>query len=114
LKSATPAPPPSGPGETTRLLNLGERSSEWLRAVGIADAATLRAVGAVEAFRRVKAAFPRHASWLLLYALHGALTNTHWNAFPPEVKAQMREEVLSQGALTPPGPQRSGSRSKRR
>jgi hypothetical protein len=61
--------------------------------VGISDEATLRAVGPVEAFRRVQAAYPRQVSWVLLYALHGALARTHWNAFPPELKAQMRAKV---------------------
>ncbi|MCP3136820.1 TfoX/Sxy family DNA transformation protein [Pyxidicoccus xibeiensis] len=80
----------SGAGTTASLLNLGTRTSERLRTVGIADEATLRAVGATEAYRRLKAAFPRQVSAVALYALHGALTNTHWNDFPPEVKAQMR------------------------
>lgn len=97
-----PAPPRKARARAKRtskkpsqLLNLGERSSEWLRAVGIPDADTLRAVGAVEAYRRLKAAFPRQVSWVALYAIHGALTNTHWNDFPPEVKAQMRDEVTA-------------------
>jgi DNA transformation protein len=99
----------SPPSPTARLLNLGERTSEWLRAVGIPDEATLRAVGATEAYRRIKAAFPRRVSAIALYALHGALTNTHWNEFPPQVKARM----LAQ-AEAPGGPARSTRDTRRR
>ncbi|WP_216673666.1 TfoX/Sxy family protein, partial [Pyxidicoccus fallax] len=91
--STSPTPVKAGAsarGSTAGLLNLGERTSERLRAVGIPDEATLRAVGATDAYRRLKAAFPEQVSAVALYALHGALTNTHWNDFPPEVKAQMR------------------------
>ncbi|MBZ4421555.1 TfoX/Sxy family protein [Myxococcus sp. RHSTA-1-4] len=87
----------SAAGSTARLLNLGERTSERLHAVGITDEAMLRAVGATEAYRRLKAAFPKDVSAVALYALHGALTNTHWNDFPPEVKAQMRARAEDSG-----------------
>ncbi len=90
-------PERSGSPPVARLLNLGEKSSAWLASVGISDEATLRTLGAAEAFRRVKAAFPRQVSWVLLYALHGALTHTHWNEFPSEVKTQMRAEVVHSG-----------------
>ncbi|MFP2924332.1 TfoX/Sxy family protein [Pyxidicoccus sp. 3LG] len=100
--SRTPHSKPSAtlnsrPRTPELLLNLGERTSERLRAVGIHDEATLRALGATEAYRRLKAAFPRQVSAVALYALHGALTNTHWNDFPPEVKAQMRTRAEGSG-----------------
>lgn len=102
------APAARGRGASTassespaRLLNLGERTAAWLHAVGIPDVGTLRTLGAVEAYRRLKAAFPRQVSWVALYALHGALSHTHWNDFPPEVKAQMRQEVSALGPRTP-------------
>jgi DNA transformation protein len=96
-KQGSTHPQSSGPPPVARLLNLGEKSSAWLASVGISEEASLRALGAAEAFRRVKATFPRQVSWVLLYALHGALTRTHWNEFPPEVKAQMRAEVAHGG-----------------
>lgn len=103
------SPAPERPS-TARLLNLGELTSERLRAVGIPDEATLRAVGATEAYRRLKAAFPRQVTAVALYALHGALTNTHWNDFPPEVKAQMLARVSDSGA---PARTRPGARKRR-
>ncbi len=105
--SRTPAPVASS---TARLLNLGERTSERLRAAGIPDEATLRAVGATEAYRRLKAAFPRQVTAVALYALHGALTNIHWNDFPPEVKAQMIARVSDAGT---PAHTRPGTRKRR-
>lgn len=83
----------ASPRPIASLKNLGEKSARWLAAVGISDEASLRKLGATEAYRRVKAAFPREVSAVLLYALHGALSNTHWNDFPAEVKEQMRAEV---------------------
>lgn len=41
-----------------KVLNIGPKSAQWLEAVGIQTEADLEALGAVEAYRRVKAAFP--------------------------------------------------------
>ena len=75
------------------LENLGARSAGWLRAVGIADEAALRRIGAARAYAQVKRAFPRQVTSMMLYALHGALTDRHWNDIPSELKAKMREEA---------------------
>ena len=69
--------------------NLGPTSSEWLRAVGISTLEDLRRVGSIEAFSRV-AAHGFNASAVLLYALEGALTNTHWHELSPDTKAHLR------------------------
>jgi DNA transformation protein len=60
-----------------QLPNLGQASAEWLAQSGIQTVADLSAVGAVEAYRRVKQAgfMP---SLNLLYALEGALHDEHW------------------------------------
>jgi DNA transformation protein len=75
-----------------RLLNLGPVTARRLREVGIADEAALRAMGAAAAYRRVKHAFPRETTMVLLYALHGALTDAHWNRLPADTKARLRRE----------------------
>lgn len=75
------------------LLNLGPVTARRLREVGIDDEAALRRYGAVAAYRRVKHAFPRETSLVLLYALHGAITGTPWTALPETVRANLRREA---------------------
>ena len=58
--------------ELQHLKNLGKTSAQWLHAVGIHSAADLRRLGAVDAYRAVKARGFR-ASKVLLYAIEGAL-----------------------------------------
>src|SRR5690606_40672600 len=64
--------------ELLQLKNLGMASVNILHAIGINTYADLRRVGAVEAYRRIKA---RHinVSKVMLYALQGALMDVHWN-----------------------------------
>lgn len=59
------------------LRNLGPASAAWLRDAGIPDPATLAAVGAVAAFRRVRARGHR-PSRNLLFALAGAIEGVDW------------------------------------
>ena len=82
---ATPEPPPrktrAGNGEAkalgTPLRNIGPVSKRMLAAAGITSVETLRRLGAIEAYRRVRAHDPR-ASLNLLWALEGALTGRPW------------------------------------
>ncbi|MCL4761891.1 MAG: TfoX/Sxy family DNA transformation protein [Burkholderiales bacterium] len=60
-----------------RLRNLGPASARMLAAAGIGSPARLRALGAVEAWRRVRSRHPR-ASLNLLWALEGALSDRDW------------------------------------
>jgi DNA transformation protein len=78
------------------LKNIGPASVRQLRAVGIADAAALRKLGAIAAYRRLKHAFPREVSLNMLYALEGALRGCPWNRLPPGVK-----ETLKRAATAP-------------
>ncbi|MFN5046906.1 TfoX/Sxy family protein [Roseateles sp.] len=59
------------------LPNLGPKSAQWLQAVGIEDAAQLRAMGAVAAFVRVRRSGVA-ASLNLLWALEGAICEQPW------------------------------------
>jgi DNA transformation protein len=61
------------------LANLGPKSAQWLQAVGIEDAAQLRAMGAVAAFVRVRRSGVA-ASLNLLWALEGAICEQPWQA----------------------------------
>ena len=94
--ATTDAPPAAG--ESLRLRNLGPLSREWLRAVGIESPEDLEAVGAVEAWRRVKERFPGRVTIVLLYGLEGALLGLPWNHLPPEVVERLNDAV---GRTTP-------------
>ncbi len=82
-----------------RLKNIGPASVRQLQEVGIEDAATLRKIGALAAYRRLKHAFPREVSLVMLYALEGALRGCHWNQLPPGVK----EKLQAAARAKPPG-----------
>ncbi|HEY7774263.1 MAG TPA: TfoX/Sxy family protein [Marinagarivorans sp.] len=76
------------------LRNLGMASVNILRAVGINTYQDLAHVGAVEAYRRIKAR-GIHVSKVMLYALQGALMDVHWNDLSPSLKAQLVSEAES-------------------
>lgn len=83
------------PGAATpveRLLNLGPKSSSWLRAIGVRTRADLERLGSVEAYRRCleNGVSP---TLNLLYALEGALLDLRWDRLPAVVKANLRERV---------------------
>ena len=80
------------------LKNLGPVTARQLAALGIADEAALRRIGPVAAYRRLKFANPRGITLVALYALHGALTDTHWCALPAEVKGALRREAALEGS----------------
>jgi hypothetical protein len=84
-----------------RLLNVGPKSTAWLRQVGIRTEDALREAGAVGAFVKVKRAGFR-PSLNLLYALEGALTGCHWQQIAPERRQQMLAELEAAEAGLPP------------
>lgn len=71
------------------LKNIGPASVRLLREVDIRDADALRALGSLAAYRRLKHAFPREVTMMMLYALEGALRDCHWNRLPPGVKDRL-------------------------
>lgn len=76
------------------LRNLGMASVNILHAVGINSYGDLANIGAVEAYCRIKAR-GIHVSKVMLYALHGALLDVHWNDLSPALKAQLVSEAES-------------------
>jgi len=60
------------------LLNLGEKSAQMLHDAGIHSVKQLSDLGAVEAYLTIKRKGAA-VSLNMLYAIEGALTNTHWN-----------------------------------
>lgn len=76
--------------DLTNLKNIGPASARQLREVGIDNAAALRKIGALSAYRRLKHAFPRQVTLVMLYALEGALRDCHWNRLPAGVKDRLK------------------------
>ena len=73
---------------TAELRNIGPKSAAWLRQVGLRSAQDLVAVGAVQAFLKVKRAGFK-PSLNLLYALEGALLDCHWHDVPEPRRQQL-------------------------
>lgn len=72
------------------LKNIGAASVNILHAVGIHSVDDLKEVGPVETYMRIKNR-GINVSKVMLYALQGALDNTHWNDLSPQEKAELIE-----------------------
>jgi predicted flap endonuclease-1-like 5' DNA nuclease len=75
-----------------KLLNIGPKSSAWLRQVGVRTFDDLAKHGAVGAFWKVKKAGFK-PSLNLLYALAGAVKGCHWTALSAEEKTALVTEA---------------------
>ena len=78
--------------ELQYLKNLGKTSVQWLHAAGIHSASDLHRLGAVNAYREVRARGFR-VSKVLLYALEGALLDIHWKDLPPALKTRLNDQL---------------------
>ena len=74
-----------------RMQNLGPVIADRLRAIGIETPEELRKLGAIEAYARLKRAYPTVTTHVHLYALHGAVTDVRWYALPEEARAALRD-----------------------
>ena len=77
------------------LMNIGSATERWLNEVGIYTEGDLEAVGAVEAWTRLKRARPDEVTLVGLYALQGALLGIPWNALPEDLKERIKVEAQS-------------------
>lgn len=73
----------------TSMMNLGEEMERKLLSVGIGSAEELMAVGAKEAFSRLKARYPQ-VCLVHLYALEGAVEQVEFNALSAETKEDLK------------------------
>lgn len=78
--------------ELAQLKNLGVASINILHAVGVNSYDDLKTIGPVETYLRIKRR-DIHVSKVMLYALQGALMDTHWNDLSPELKQQLLEQA---------------------
>ena len=96
MPSTTPRP--AGEPALAALPGLGPKSQAMLAAAGIPDLATLRRLGAVAAYARVKRNDPR-ASLNLLWGLEAALTGLPWQTVAREHRTSL---LLALDALEDP------------
>lgn len=71
------------------MMNIGREMVKKLRSVGICSAEELMAVGAEEAFARLKEQYPQ-VCLVHLYALEGAVSQTEFNGLSKEKKAELK------------------------
>lgn len=75
------------------LKNIGRTTEIWLHEIDIHTPDDLRAVGAIEAYRRLKGTFPTLVTLNALWSLEGALLGLDWRAIPDERKAELLAEL---------------------
>lgn len=75
------------------LPGLGPVTQGRLEEAGIRNVGDLRAIGSLEAYRRLKFMFPRSVSLNALYALEAALRGCHWLDLPQDVKTALQQEA---------------------
>lgn len=77
--------------DLTRLKNIGPRSAEWLRRLGLHSREQIEDLGAVAVFKQLRQEYP--ASLTMLWALQGALLDLPYTMIPPEMKAALLAEL---------------------
>ena len=81
------------PAGAADMRNIGPVTAAWLAEVGIDSPERLRRLGAVEAYRMVKAWRPWDVTLTLLWALEGAITDVDWLDVPPERRLELRRAL---------------------
>jgi hypothetical protein len=89
------------PAAAPRLRNIGPKSAAWLRQVGLRTLDDLAAVGPVDAYMRVRRAGFR-PGLNLLYAIEGALNDTHWQEVPDARRVELVAAAEAAIAQLPP------------
>lgn len=84
---------PEGPLSLHALPGLGPKTIGWLSDIGITDADALRAIGAVEAYRRLRMASPHRVSRNALWALHAALLGVSWTSLDEATKRALLDDL---------------------
>lgn len=75
--------------------NIGPKSSEWLASVGIHTLDDVAQLGVVQAYKRVKAAYPHKVTLNMLWGLQAALLDLPCAAreLPPDIREELRKQV---------------------
>jgi hypothetical protein len=88
-------------GGSPKLRNIGPKSAAWLRQVGLRSLEDVAAIGAVDAYMKVRRAGFK-PSLNLLYSLEGALSGCHWQEVPDARRAELVQAAEAAIALLPP------------
>jgi DNA transformation protein and related proteins len=72
------------------LRNIGPVGEGWLAEIEVHTAADLRAMGAVEAWRRLRFFIGPHVNLMALIALEAALLDIHWRDLPVARRAELK------------------------
>lgn len=83
------------PRRISELHGLGPTSEKLLARIDIYDEEQLRAIGAIEAFARIRMTSEFRVSLNLLYALEGALTGQDWRKLSPAQKQSLRSQLAN-------------------
>jgi len=75
------------------LHSLGPVTAKRLAEVGIADAESLREIGPVAAYKKLRFRFGRDVTLNALYGLDAAIRNVHWREIDDTRKAELRREA---------------------
>lgn len=73
----------------TSMMNIGREMERKLQSVGIGSAEELLAVGAKQAFAKLKTVYPE-VCLVHLYALEGAVSQTEFNSLSAEKKRELK------------------------
>ncbi len=87
--------------EQLKLINIGPKSSAWLRQIGIRTREQLIEAGAIGAFIKIKRAGFR-PGLNLLYALEGAINDCHWRDLPEGRREALVQEAEAASVGLPP------------
>lgn len=77
--------------ELLRLKNIGEKSVDWLIAIGIESVDDIESLGAVEVYRRLQVQYPVNRN--MLWALQGALMDLPYNQLSDDIKQTLLAEL---------------------
>jgi hypothetical protein len=75
------------------LRNIGPKSASMLALSGIRTIEELRLLGAVGAYHRLKAAFPKRIGSNMLWAIAAGLDDRDWRDLEPDEKSRLLAEV---------------------
>jgi len=84
-----------------KLRNIGPKSAAWLRQVGLRSLDDVAAIGAVDAYMKVRRAGFK-PSLNLLYSLEGALVDCHWQEVPEARRNELVQAAEAAIAQLPP------------
>lgn len=88
-----------------RMRGLGPKSKAWLAEIGIDNEATLREIGAVEAYARLRFRFGKAITRNMLFGLAAALAGMDWRDLSPEQKLELDRQAEERMRGWAPSPQ---------